>query len=285
MNDEERGLATRRLCSWIDAHLERFRPASAARPGRLREVKPLAELALILYSITGHTRGEGGLAAWARAVGERLFTDIEALGGRLSWDAFGERGQSPELLLPFPVLERVTGRISCHHDAVLGILGSGAASLPVAFAREVAGIADARALLTAHLEAALSDWGGGPGPVRTSWLYGVTHALFYATGFGRRPLPLTEDHTAALASIAAARIAARRHDIAAELLLALACAGAPATPPLRQTLDALTAVAAAEGSISTDPDIASGDAFGDRYHATIVTLGALAAADFQWRAR
>lgn len=282
MNDEERGLATRRLCSWIDAHLERFRPAGAAR---LREVTPLAELALILYSVSGSARGEGDLAAWARAVAGRLFTDIEALGGRLSWETFGARGPSAELLLPFPVLERVTGRTSRHHDAVLAILGAGPATMQVAFAREAAGISDGGALATAHLDSALRDWGGGPGQVRTSWLYEVTHAIFYATSFGRRSLALKEDHAAALASIAAARLAARRHDIAAELLLALACAGAPATPSLRETLSALTAVAAAEGSVPTGPDAAPGDEFRSRYHATIVTLGALAAADFHWRGR
>ncbi|WP_205447364.1 DUF6895 family protein, partial [Candidatus Frankia alpina] len=123
---------------------------------------------------------------------------------------------------------------------------------------------------------------------KSSWLYTITHMIFYATRFGARevswPAAFPAPIGCVLGSCAAARLATRDYDIAAELLASMAWSGSGISAAFLTGVSALAAIAQEQGSVPVRPPSAdgaepgsrSGLGFKDRYHATIVTLAVLA---------
>jgi hypothetical protein len=129
----------------------------------------------------------------------------------------------------------------------------------------------------AWLEQEWSKWRDDPARAKSSSLYHVTHAVFYATRQGTRRLSWSEERQAllgrALSSIAVTRLAAKHYDLGAELLLAASWAGLPC-----DGIEVLEDVVQRHGCVPTDERSApeTDDEFTNCYHATLVTLALFA---------
>ncbi|HWT95577.1 MAG TPA: hypothetical protein VN238_21445, partial [Solirubrobacteraceae bacterium] len=125
--------------AWVEAHLERFAPAPAARPA-LEDVKALCELGLILLAVDD---------GWSRDVAAQVAPWVAAWEEEVGWRAVAERaGFQPRVVavaLPGLLWERLTGRASPRRaqlDAVVRAATAGRAEdvgLEVAFVRDLAG--------------------------------------------------------------------------------------------------------------------------------------------------
>jgi len=241
-------------------------PASRAEAvGSLpfRCVKPLGELALLTLALT-HRRVERDVADWAEGIAQRLWSVISARHAAIPWTA--------HTLLLFPVLELTTGKRFVFRDRVAARLDALPVTLESQFAADLMGRGDCRALAQQVIRDEL-DRGPTLGP-----LYGITHAVFFATHFGRRAFHAERQLQEALGSAIVARLATRELDIVAELVAALVWAGGGALPARRDGARALVWAAEADGSILGDPSApAPRDDFRHRYHATIAGLAAITA--------
>ena len=258
------------LAYWIESHLDEFWPehhAPATRaetPGSLpfRRVKPLGELALLTLALT-HRRVEAEIAAWAERIAHRLWPVVSAHHAAIAWSA--------HTLLLFPALELATKRRFGFRDRVEAQLAALPVTLESQFAADLMDRADCRPLSRRVIREELAR---GPtlGP-----LYGITHAVFFASHFGRRPFHIERELRDALCTAIVARLASRELDIVAELVAALAWTGGGALPACRDGARALVLAAEAEGSIRDPNVLAAPDEFRQRYHATIAALAAISA--------
>jgi hypothetical protein len=250
-------------------------------------VKPLAELSLVLYALSRRP-ATAALARWARRLGARLAPAAEACCAHLPLSL-----ATPEMLLPVVGLAQATGRRSAAYGAALEILAAALAKeapveLKTAFVADLAGLHDCRAAAESALAAARTEWDVEPAP-RPSLLYGWTHAIFYATRLGTRPLSCPASAVQSLAdrlsALAAERISALRFDIGAELLAAVAWIEPPVLPrSFHRARRALAVLARSRGCVPTEPPEArrpaAGDEFTRCYHATLIALAALASPGF-----
>ncbi|WP_372517757.1 DUF6895 family protein [Frankia tisae] len=283
-----------RLRGWIETHSADFRPDLRSGLKSFGQVRAFGELSMVLWALTGprHRAAGSRYAAWAQDVAAQLWPDLEVVGEHLPWDDLPQH-HLRDLLVMFPVLEEVTHRRSRFHDKVVEVLGGGFGTVPaedlkIAFARDTAGLGDCRPAVTRELAAELSAWPGTGAAAKSSWLYTITHMIFYATRFGARevswPAAFPAPLGCVLGSCAAARLATRDYDIAAELLASIAWSGSGISAAFLTGVSALAAIAQEQGSVPVRPPSAdgaepgsrSGPGFKDRYHATIVTLAVLA---------
>jgi hypothetical protein len=226
-------------------------------------VKPLGELALLTLALT-HRRLDRELAAWAESIALRLWPLVAARHEAIPW--------STHTLLLFPTLELAANRRFGFRDRVEAHLGVLPVTLESQFAADLMGRADCRPLSRRVIRDELAR---GPtlGP-----LYAITHALFFASRFGRRPFDIERELRDALCAAIVARLATRELDIVAELVAALAWTGGGALPACRDGVRALVLAAESDGSILGDPSVhAAPDEFRHRYHATIAGLAAITA--------
>ena len=229
----ERRLA--RVCGFVDAYLDVVLDDDSDRAA-----KAACEVALFAR----HLGMLGVRVDWARAIGARLVPRLRGVGviQRLVWtpSRAGMLGVGHALLrdlgLPDPASDRVIDRLTRHPlaecrelspyealevDWMLGLLGRPprpGARAPTALERAF----DPLAMLSDDA-------------------YAFTHAVFYATDFGRRPLPA--EAAAAVADRcdagAAWSLARGDFDLIGEFVLAARAAGAPLGPSARLALAAL----------------------------------------------
>ena len=281
--------SSRLLCTWLDGHLTAFLPVpgSAMRP--FDQLKRLSEISLVLLALTcpgGQPRGRS-YAWWANRSAGHLAAALEARNAELLPVISGARSPAGRaMLLAFPALEAVTGwRFSCH-DLVRECLAAGpGADLNLAFARDVAGLSDCRPAVAAALDRAIRESRVAPEADTARAIYDLTHLAFYATCMGRRRpgwdgAPTTWVH-ARLDGAASRFLANHDLDITAEAAAGLIMTGAATSPAIHDAVDALDAVAVADGSVPAHPRHydETADTFHNRYHTTLVSLAALAAAE------
>jgi hypothetical protein len=280
------------MCAWVESGLGRFRlgPPRCASPA-FEEVKPGTELLAVLYALAGpaHLAARSPLAAWAARVGWVITCDAEGRGAHLDGEALraGVRG-GPSVaaaLLAHLLRGEVTGRPCAYRDRVVGLLAplagggrdaQGPPDLDLAFTLDLAGLADCR---PAALRA-LPDLHGDPSTLSSSALYDATHAVFYATRFGRRPTGWPAHAglwlRAHLGPLSLARTLAGDRDLGAELLLAWLYSGAS---PTREALAVARHLAEASlpgGRVAARCPAPGADEFEVCYHATLVCLAAVA---------
>jgi hypothetical protein len=259
------------LALWIESHLHEFWPEHHAPPARaealgslpFRCIKPLGELALLTLALT-HRRVAGDVASWAGRIAQRLWSVVAERQAAIPWSA--------QTLLLFPTLELATNRRFAFRERVEAHLAVVPVTLESQFAADLMGRGDCRALSQRSVR---EDLARGPtlGP-----LYGITHAVFFASRFGRRRFDADRELQNALCAAIAARLSTRELDIVAELVAALAWTGGAALPACRDGARALVLAAESEGSILGDPSApAAPDDFRQRYHATIAGLAAIMA--------
>lgn len=278
------------LCAWVETHLDRFVPALTGDTPSFEEIKPLGELALLLFGLTS-PRHRGTVCAfitWAERIGHVLWPEVKLVGDQL----FGKRrpnflgSGACAMLLLFPVLEAITSRRFPFHETVSEMLTAAAQqrqhNRDLAFACDVAGIQDCQEDAMADLAILMAVWESKSSLITSSWHYNVTHAIFYATQLGRRGVSWNAAvriwlHTH-LGSFATHRLALKDYDLAAELLASLAWANLEPPISFWTGLDALTEVIEMEGSVPAHPRLfrREGDTFQNHYHATLVSLSALA---------
>lgn len=270
------GAAERRLRSWIDRHMQSFMPSVGAAPIRFKQVKPLAELALVLWALPPGPVTGSGRSSWVGRSSRILRKATTALAARHPWTA---HEPSTDWLMVFPILERTTGHRFAGQSALRSALAAGSNSFNVAFARDMAGLEDCRPTVHRELGLLQSAWyGDDPGQ---STLYRLTHLVFFATLFGRRAGHWSGEQQRFLADVlgpcAQARLVRGDYDIAAELLVAMAWVGLAQTSSFSKGTKSLASLALAQGSIPADERaLLEGQAFEHRYHATLMTLLALA---------
>lgn len=279
------------LCQWLETNRSAFRPSGAPGVPSLEDVKPLTEFALILYELTGprHRPAAGPLVAWANQMAETLWAEAGSFGALLPWKAIAdtvrERPEAGGVVLPFFLLDELTGRRCAFREDVQIALASAArrrAGLDLAFWLDLAGLRDCEQEARAAFQRTIAGWHGDVSSVGSSWLYNLTHQIFYTTKLGRRrPAWRVDEHAwlaAALGPLAFSRLRLGDFDLAAELLLCMAWSRIGIDPTFQEGLDILTAAVVTEQGVPTYPPATNPDAseFVKRYHPTLVVLAALA---------
>jgi hypothetical protein len=282
--------AARTLCCWVEQHLDAFRPLAAAELPLLEHVKPLGDLALVLWALTapGSLGISDEFTGWAAAIGNELWPSAEQYGKALPWHAMPDYvAEHPFMglaLSVYPVLEMVTDRrFEFDRELSVTVADTFARGLPpsleLAFAADVFRLGDCRPRAVSKVQAILKSGGESSG---TSNLYLLCHAIFYSTWMGRRSLPIDAACRASwadeFARFANERVADRNYDLAAELLMCAAWLAPDRQPRATQAIQRLRDIAQTEGSIPPHPRLSRPGAgvFANRYHPTIVGLGVLA---------
>jgi hypothetical protein len=281
--------ASRLLCTWLDRHLTAFLPGPDRTAEPFDQLKRLSELSLVLLALArpGGQPGGRSYTWWADRSAGFLWAALETRKTELLPVISGARSPAGRaMLLAFPVLEVVTGRrLSCHDLVREGLAAGPGADLNLAFARDVASLSDCRPTVAAALDRAIRESRVAPEADTARAVYDLTHLAFYATIMGRRRPgwdtgPTSWVH-ARLDGAASRFLADRDLDITAEAVAGLIMTGAGPSRAIHDAVDALDAVAAADGSVLAHPrhyDETAGT-FDNRYHATLVSLAALAAAE------
>jgi hypothetical protein len=243
-------------------------------------VKPLAELAIILAALTGpRQRAAGGaLVSWAQRLAGRLWPEVQALPAAWDWGRLEAAPAAADCLVVFPMLERAAGQHFTFRAHVAAALESMVPSLARSFALDISGRGDCRGEALAAFDGAMGRCRERP---TLSPLYDLTHAVFFATGFGWRTATWTPEARDFLQGwtghCALTRLSGGYFDIGAELLAGMAWAGTGAGDAYRTGIGCLAHTAAEQGSIPSDPR-STGPGFESRYHPTLISLAALAEA-------
>ncbi|MGP3950417.1 DUF6895 family protein [Streptomyces sp. 7N604] len=279
--------AGRLLCDWLDSHTESFR-LSGPKTSTLERLRRLSEFTLVLVGMTrtGGPSAAGRYGAWAQGVANILWRDLHNAEEELreavtTWSS----PQTRALLLAFPALELITGRLFDNHTWMVRAVTTGTrredhSNVNLAFTRDLAGLHDCHTLALTELERIRST--ADPYAVSVQSMYDLTHAIFYATRMGRRRPAWTGDQATwahqRLEKSGAACLHEHDLDLAAESVMSLLMAGCPVSRYVTDAVHAVAAIAEAEGSIpphARHHDAAS-DEFTNRYHATLTGLAALA---------
>lgn len=282
--------AGRLLCRWLEDHLECFRLRAAPQEQPLEQLKRLSEFSLVLLGLTRERRSvpNVGYCDWAHTVARALASDLQAAHGDLgSYVRAQSSAAARATLLAFPALESVTRSRFDNHALVLDLLradegGQRTCDLELAFARDVAGLADCRGRMTAELSKIIQASPGGPAAEHRQQTYDLTHIAFYATRMGRRRAGWDQNDASwlreRLESSAASCVRAGDLDLAGESATSLLMAGFARCRPVDRVAESLSAAARAEGRIPVHPRVPgrNADEFTDHYHATLVGLSTLA---------
>jgi hypothetical protein len=275
------------LCNWLDEHMASFR-LRGPKTYALERLRRLSEFSIVLVGMTRTEgpRGAGHYDDWARRVANVLWYDLHNSAEELRETVTPRSSpRTRALLLAFPALELITGRLFDNRAWVVHILTAGAhlrghPDTDLAFTCDLAGVYDCRTLALTELARIRST--EDPYAVSVQSMYDLTHAVFYATRMGRRRPAWTRDQAAwahqRMEKSGAACLQERDFDLAAESVMSLLMAGCPVSRYVMDVVDAVAAVAEAEGSIpphARHHDAAS-DEFDNRYHPTLTGLAALA---------
>jgi hypothetical protein len=282
------------LCTWVDAHLERFTPAGLSLDDPA--VKPAVELLIVLRGLRGRPRAAAdptSLDDWVDGVVGRLWDPAEAWLRGLRWSSLGSlaRAGRPEVanLILVPLLEDLHGRSSIAHDRVrlaLAEIPRRALDEPefdLVFACDLTGVRSSRWLAGRQLRQLIDD----PGALEAqpSAYYDVTHAVFLATSMGQRrawcPAELRPRLDRCLATGLASQLGAADLDLACEIAVAARWSLPDPSAALRGGTDAVLRTVAetvsAHGCVpylqGRGPGPSSG--FDRCYHQTLVALIAL----------
>ena len=254
----------------------------------------MGELTLLLFGLTSprHRGAASEFVKWAESMAHVLWPEVESMGdrllGKMPLDPIDTKPRASAMLLLFPILEAITSRRSHFHETVSELLAVAAHTKhrqnnrDLAFACDVAGVQDCCEDSMTDLATHIALWDRNPSFATSSWHYDVTHAIFYATKFGRRRVSWNSGlHVwlnTHLGSLVTHRLAVKDYDLAAELLASIAWADLDTTIPFWTGMDALANVVEAEGCVPAYPPLRGpwDDTFQNSYHATLVSLSALA---------
>ena len=276
--------AATRCAYWVERRVPGFLLGTRRPPRNVADVRPLAELLLILRVLTAD-RVPAVHRAFAAGIGAHIRPAVGTLTGAVDWAAVrpDPSGWSVGMALAMcvPLAEALTGEPLPAHEPALATIRACAAApnapADVLYASDVAGLSDHGEMMSLAVEREVADLSGGR-LTRSSALYHLTHYLLYATDAGRRPGhwdPATTDRlSAALPALAAARLDRADHDLAAELLLAHAWIS---PDPAAAQLDRLAAAVQPDGHVPQyAPAVGPKRTFLTSYHPVLVTLAALA---------
>jgi hypothetical protein len=276
-----------RLCRWLDAHLDRFEPPPCADFPVFEQVKPLGELLLILFALRQprHLAARSVFSDWAKQVSAQLWDLVECYAASIPWKTLktvvAERPDAAIPLIVVPLMETLAGRGSRFHNEVCQTVADAREPTnDLSFLRDFAGTADCTATSCKWLQDEVAIL-RRTGARTSSALYAITHATFYATRMGHRPLDfLTADRfnlAGQLVSLAQERLAMADYDLGSELLLAARWAYPEEPADISGACETLAEIAEREGSIPPHPrqSRASADVFENRYHPTLTALAVL----------
>jgi hypothetical protein len=285
-------LAAIELCRWVQSHLDRFEPKRCTHLPVLEDVKPLGELLLILLALQGppHLVAQTMFLDWARHASAQLWDFVESYAGSIPWKimttVISDHPQAAIPLTIVPLIETLTGKESSFHHEVRQTIAEALrctreASINLSFAGDIAGTADCAETACKCLrdETLILRRNGAE---CSSTLYTITHAIFYATRMGHRPLSFSEagcfDLCARLVRFGEERLANGDYDLGSELLLSACWTCPQEAAQITDGCESLALMAKKEGSIPPHPRLlrASADNFENRYHPTLVALAALA---------
>lgn len=278
------------MLDWLELHFEQFRPLPHEGLNSFTHIKPLGELALILYSLKAPacTIDSEDIRFWSDKASEKLFTMTETWGGDIDWEHVPNLvHRSPEIvsaLLIFPVVSKISGSHSRWLPQVKNVfrqlqVNSGEFSVDVLFARDLAGIEKCDEASVRELLNVLKK----PAEIRmqTSTLYLVTHYIFFAAEMGHRTVILSEkDYREVCAYLNHAlekALLQSNYDLLSELLMCLYQLKAGCTENQRKAVTELVSVIHRTGWIPGNHDgkMRNGDSFIQHYHACLMGLSAL----------
>jgi hypothetical protein len=291
--EERHCVRTSSQCAnWIIDNLAHFlvSPQRAGSAPSFDDVKALAELSIALFALArpGNLGPSMATVEWAEGAGRLLMDHADSVGAGVDIAALRgvllNRPRDASLFVVYPLLEAVIGTRSRVHDVAIEFLTSlrdGTALFDdVEFAIDLMGIGnDDR--FASRVRPALRVAMASLPSVSSATLYDLSHAIFYATQFGRRTLDLEIEelgHTELLECLDMLTLTAFRQgccDAGAEVLLCQMYCGETRAAVLQRgewLLDrwALSAAVAGRGT------------FHECYHGTLVCL--MAGAEV-WRLR
>jgi hypothetical protein len=187
----ERAIAD--LMSWVETELSSFELGPLKTEAQYGDrIKPLVELVLALWLLGSHRKQPDDVTAWARTLGGRL---RPVLTEQKYVEALRIFPTTALAALVYPMLEDLLALSSPHREEVLAIARAGFSAaqerIPMRqmdywFLRLLFDPSDgaARAGLDKALSATLLYARENPALFSNDSLYDITHAIFYATGFG-----------------------------------------------------------------------------------------------------
>lgn len=257
-------------------------------------MKPLGELTLALYALTAPPPhgGKRPLQHWAETVAHELFRHTEAIVQALDWPCLlphARRHPHAALgLLFYPVLGRICGRRPAHEASLTDCIAPPLTTVQqTTFDRhsdylllhDILYETDGREVVATRLSQLLHTAPAIGTQLPLSTLYELTHLIFYATLFGRRPLLISSQSRdwlhANLDSLLWLHLDRGNLDIVAELVLSGRYARC-----ISESTDDLASWTIARWAVENDCLSCNRDPlpaypFEDSYHLRLVTLMAL----------
>lgn len=285
---EELTAVALRIVHWLGQNIHHFRlvPGVISKQEFADRVKQFVEL-LIVLDLLSHPQASGqGRFSF---IAKQFVAEIE---DHLDWEGLPEALRLyPSTCLAglyLPLLEKLVGRTSVHHEEVAGLVRHPFSQLQERTPMRSLDYCYLLSLLGADCDQENHAWSkrtllsGDCNPVLFSSdsLYDITHAVFYLTHFGQE-LALSADQTAWLRkyvpTLAASSVIEGDPDVAAELVLTAAYANLPFTSDLRLCLQLLAKCVRDDGSIEgpSRPGLDALDTFERSYHTCLVTLAAI----------
>lgn len=286
-------IALRILC-WLGRHISRFRlvPGVASKQEFADRVKQFVELLIVLDLLSRPSQyGPGRFSNIAR----QFIAEME---DHLDWEGLPEALRLyPSTCLAalyLPLLEKLVGRTSVHHEEVEELVRHPFSRLQE---RTPMRSLDYHYLLsrfggddsTDKAWADLTLLSGNCNPVLFSSdsLYDITHAVFYLTRFGQVSIQTASQIDwlrKYVPTLAVSSVMEGDPDVGAELVLTAAYANLPFTSDLGLALRLLAGSVRSDGSIEGPirPELDTLDTFERCYHTCLVTLVAIDEALRRW---
>ena len=278
------------LLDWLDSNFEQFKPLPSEGLNSFTHIKPLGELALILFAFKApsfHSENKR-LIQWIQVTSERLFPFVEEWGAAIDWQRLHLLGtQSPEkvtALLIFPVVSSLVGKDSCWLPNVQDTFRKTVTStdflqIDLLFAKD---LAIKESCLDASISLLLAA-SKKPPEIRfqTSSLYLVTHYIFFATRMGNRPVQLKKDQQQEVYSYLKEALeqacVKNNYDLMAELQMCLCQLQFVDSVSRRTAIDKLIEVIVQTGLLPGNHDgkVRNGTDFHEHYHACLMGLSAI----------
>jgi len=291
------GGVTQRALGWLQAHVDRFNPFRSTEGASEARQTALAELALFCFELAqnpkAHRRAE---ALWKHARGVLVEAYQRPELHRFILDG-PEQAFTGHLLLWLATPREISGRL-LPRRTLQGVFDHrGIARVPrppmrlfeLRYFLDYSGLRHSLPAPRQLLDAALRPVGQDPESLDARAVYDLTHIVFYATHFGRRPgAVLSQNERSAVASltqILLERFIQQEHwDLVAELILARRCLCLPGES--QATAAAWNALAQAQYSDGSygerllqqillaqglSPELAADSAFLRSYHPCLVT--------------
>ena len=278
------------LLDWLDSNFEQFKPLPSEGLNSFTHIKPLGELALILFAFKApsfHSKNKR-LIQWIEGTSERLFPLVEDWGRTIDWQQLHLLvTQSPEkvtALLIFPVVSFLVAKDSCWLPNVHDVFRKtetavDSLQIDLLFAKD---LVINESCLDVSISLLLAESKKSPEiRFQTSSLYLVTHYIFFATLMGNRLIKLKKEQHQEVYSYLNEALeqvyVKKNYDLMAELQMCMCQLQFVDNMCRRKALDKLIEVIMQTGFLPGNHNgkVMNETDFHEHYHACLMGLSAI----------